>query len=164
MGKIINNIKLVIKYPFLLPRNRWTGKVIVWDWIWQNLKHMRIEFALSGFYHFEYTELDSLPEGWRKVFGEQMCEDIKQALLKSGGKKALKEWRIMDIKEKWGYLHLYSNWETKELSKVIEYYEELSKQYCIYCGKPTKYITRSWINYVCEDCFINKKLKGEKIK
>ena len=53
------NKQLVKKYPFLLPRNRWTGKV-------------------PKEYDYSYTELDDMPDGWRKAFGEQMCEEIKQ--------------------------------------------------------------------------------------
>lgn len=45
------NKQLVEKYPFLLPRNRWTGKV-------------------QEDYDYSYTELDGMPDGWRKAFGE----------------------------------------------------------------------------------------------
>ena len=73
------NRKLCEKYPFLIPRNRWSG--------------MRITEAQDGGYwpgnpeaipeyDYEYTELDSMPEGWRKAFGIQMCEEIKQELLR----------------------------------------------------------------------------------
>ena len=27
------------------------------------------------------------------------------------------------------------------------------KHYCIDCGKPARYCTQSWIEYLCEDCF-----------
>ena len=35
-----------------MPRNRWTGEV-------------------PEDYDYSYTELDSMPDGWRKAFGEQ---------------------------------------------------------------------------------------------
>ena len=51
---IESNHKLIERFPFLIPRNRWTGKV-------------------PEDYDYSYTELDSMPDGWRKAFGEQMC-------------------------------------------------------------------------------------------
>ena len=54
-----SNQKLIERFPFLIPRNRWTGKV-------------------PEDYDYSYTELDSMPDGWRKAFGEQMCEDIRE--------------------------------------------------------------------------------------
>lgn len=56
------------------------------------------------------------------------------------------------IKEKWGYLCLYAA-GTKEILDVLDKYEELSKNYCICCGKPTKYKTGGYILYLCEHCF-----------
>ena len=46
-----------------------------------------------------YTELNSMPIGWRKAFGIQMCKEIKQALKKHN---YLYNYRIMQIKEKYG--------------------------------------------------------------
>ena len=49
---IEKNKALVDDFPFLLPRNRWTGKV-------------------PDDYDYSYTELDAMPEGWRTAFGLQ---------------------------------------------------------------------------------------------
>ena len=57
-----SNQKMIERFPFLIPRNRWTGKV-------------------PEDYDYSYTELDSMPDGWRKAFGEQMCEDIREELV-----------------------------------------------------------------------------------
>ena len=51
------NFFLLLKYPFYRVYNRWTGK----------------------FMGYAYTELDSVPHGWRKAFGKQMSKDIKAA-------------------------------------------------------------------------------------
>lgn len=55
---IQKNRVLIERYPFLLPRNRWTGEV-------------------SKDYDYHYTELDAMPDGWRIAFGEQICEEIR---------------------------------------------------------------------------------------
>ena len=72
-----SNQKLIERFPFLMPRNRWTGEV-------------------PEDYDYSYTELDSMPDGWRKAFGEQMCEDIREELVRA---EYLDQYRITQIKE-----------------------------------------------------------------
>lgn len=74
-----SNQKLIERFPFLIPRNRWTGKI-------------------PEDYDYSYTELDSMPDGWRKAFGEQMCEDIREELVRA---EYLDQYRITQIKEKY---------------------------------------------------------------
>lgn len=103
------------------------------------------------------TELDALEPGWKKKFGIDICKEIKQSLLKQGGRKALKTYRIVQIKEKFGGLRWYDAWSTDEiLHVIIPKYEELSKKTCIRCGKPAKYISRGWVSPYCEDCAKDK--------
>lgn len=127
------NKKLIEKYPFLLPRNVFTGEVI------------------EG-YNYDYTELDEMPNGWKKSFGLQMVEELNEAL---GDFR--KEYRIVDIKEKYGTLCWYDSGCTDEGLKVIQKYEELSKEICIDCGKPATKQTDGWINYLCEECYNKRK-------
>lgn len=104
-----------------------------------------------------YTELDAMPKGWRKKFGIQICKEIKQSLLKAGGRKALNAYRITQIKEKFGSLRWYDYGGTEEMfNTIIPKYEELSRKTCIDCGKPAKYISRGWISPYCEDCAKDK--------
>lgn len=97
-----------------------------------------------------YTELDAMPEGWRKVFGIQMCKEIKAALKKHKG--ALHKYRITQIKEKFGSLRWYDNWSTEEVSQIIRKYESISARTCIDCGKPATKISTGWICPYCDDC------------
>ena len=80
-----SNQKLIERFPFLMPRNRWTG-------------------AVPEDYDYSYTELDSMPNGWRKAFGKQMCEDIREELIRA---EYLDQYRITQIKEKYGTLCWY---------------------------------------------------------
>ncbi len=127
------NKELVERYPFLLPHNRWTDKV-------------------DDDYDYSYTELEAMPEGWRKAFGFEMLEEIRVILLKAD---YLDKYRIVQIKEKFGDLRWYDDGAPdsifEELEKAISKYSAMSLLYCIYCGKPTKYRTRGWINYVCPE-------------
>lgn len=144
------NRKLCERYPFLIPSNRWSG--------------MRITEAEGGGYwpgdpeeipeyNYEFTELDDMPDGWRIAFGEQMCEELKQELLKSGGEKALNDYRIVQIKEKYGYLRWYDNGCTERWCReILPKYEALSERTCIRCGKPATLISTGWISPWCDEC------------
>lgn len=206
--KTLNDIWLCIKYPFLYPRNRWTGKhwesyilrkylygdskifvanghestikekgvfdkafkfetiestkddvalisqkkiVVSPLWAaWFYVVYFIAYYVLPIFHCIpEYTELDGMEPGWRTAFGKQMCDDLKAALKKAG---CLYSWRILDIKEKWGGLRLYSNFSPKEVDDVINKYEALSYKTCIICGKPATRMSQGWISPYCDKC------------
>lgn len=201
---IIRSSYLSIRFPFLYPKNRWTGhhydNWTIVDWkdkvfnkyhaycfaddldkvkannkvyflvggpklyfYWKNpwacFLHKTLEFINNKFlqiFHFipSYNELDRMPKGWRKAFGIQMCKDIKEALLKKGGRKLLRRYRIIDIKEKYGELRWYDNGSFKELEDIIDKYADLSAKTCIVCGKPAVWMTdyRDWASPYCDDC------------
>ena len=127
------------RYPFLIPRNRFTDKVC------DSSDMTEEEYE-------NWSELDYMPDGWRKAFGEQMCEEIYQALLKKGGEEAVNKYRIIQIKEKWGYLHWYDSGGNTEIDKIIGKYEDISSVTCIRCGKPATKISKGWISPFCDDC------------
>ena len=197
--KIWNNIKyhwhrfwhtfpsiwLCARFPFLYPRNRFTGlhynnwkihdklkelvneaysfggkedgfKMTVknrWKWIqYKLLKLYHDKFLQVIFWWPTYTELDAMDTGWRKAFGIQMCKEIKDALLRTGGRKALMNYRIAQIKEKWGSLVWSDCGASQEVHKVVAKYEYISERTCISCGRPAKGLSRGWICPYCEDC------------
>lgn len=130
--RIEYNKKLIERYPFLLPRNRFTDKV-------------------PEDYDYSWTELDALSIGWRKSFGEMMCEDIKQALLEDD---LLNNFRIDDIKEKFGYMHFYHHGGNKKVNDIIEAYAHASDNICMCCGKPDTGKTKGyWIYPICKKCW-----------
>ena len=145
------NRELCKKYPFLIPRNRWSGKRITKaqeGGYWPGDPD-----AVPEPYDYEYTELDEMPEGWRKAFGIALCEELKQELLAAGGEKALDEYMIVQIKEKFGALRWYDNGCTEKwFREILPKYEELSERTCIHCGKPAKFISTGWISPWCEEC------------
>ena len=111
------------------------------------------EYPLQLFHCIpEYTELDSMETGWRRAFGIQFCKDLKKQLKKEG---SLYKFRIIQLKEKWGLLRVYHN-GSDEIETIMEKYEEISKKYCIRCGKPATKVTKGWISYYCDSCFPNK--------
>lgn len=128
------------RYPFLIPRNRFTDKIC------------EKEPGDNAEWYEDWTELDEMPDGWRMAFGEQMCEEIREALLKEGGEQALNDYRIIQIKEKYGYLHWYDANTNDEIQKIIRKYEDISEMTCIRCGKPATKISKGWISPFCDDC------------
>ena len=133
MTEIEQNKKLCEDYPFLLPHNRWTDEI-------------------PEDFDYSYTELDAMPDGWRKAFGLQMCNELKEALEKID---KINEFRIAQIKEKFGELRFYTNWINDDINKIIVKYEAISRRTCICCGKPATQITTGWISPFCDDCVEN---------
>ena len=122
--------------------------------------------SMEWFYHHPlqwlhciptYTELDALDKGWRKAFGIRICKDIKRSLLKEGGRKRLKEYRIVQIKEKYGSLRWYDSGGNIEIMReIIPKYEEESLHTCICCGKLATKISKGWISPYCDKCIGNR--------
>ena len=79
------NKRLIERFPFLMPHNRWTDEE-------------------PEDFDYSYTELDAMPDGWRKAFGEQMCEEIREELVRVD---YLQKYRITQIKEKYETLRWY---------------------------------------------------------
>lgn len=130
----IKNKELVKKYPFLAIKP-WGEEEIEYDTTWY----------------------DSIPEGWWKAFGEQMCDELLE-ILKEGN--CVGAYSIIEIKEKWGSLRWFGGFGFNEVSKSVwnkydewlDKYEELSEKTCIRCGKPATHFTRGWIVPVCSSC------------
>ena len=136
MTEIERNKALIEKYPFLLPRSVWTDEPF-------------------DDYDYSYTEIDSLPNGWRIAFGEMMMEEIGESLAKTGN---LETFRFDQIKEKYGQLRCYNHGGNEEVDNIIEKYSNLSENICIICGKPDVYMTGGgWICPICKECWENDK-------
>lgn len=128
----IENKKLINEYPFLVPLDFFTGK--------------RVEDIT-----YDTTILDDMPIGWKKAFGKLLCEDLKNALIKTN---CLENYDILQVKEKYGSLRWYDNAQNDEIRDVIEKYEYISHFVCVECGKinvPT--INEGWIMPLCEGCY-----------
>ena len=90
--------KLMIEsFPFLMPHNRWTDKI-------------------PENFDYTYNEMYSMPYGWAKAFGYEMLCEIRQALIEAN---YLEEYRIMDIKEKYGTLRWYDSGAPKQVFEII---------------------------------------------
>lgn len=98
---------------------------------------------------YSSTELDSLPDGWRVAFGDSICEELDNVIREQG---LLDVYRVVQIKEKYASLRWYSNIYNKEIERIIDKYEEISKFTCISCGKPATKISHGWYQPFCNAC------------
>ena len=98
------NKALIERFPFLMPHNRFTDKI-------------------PEDFDYHYTELDAMPDGWRIAFGEQMCQEIKDALIEID---YLEKYRITQIKEKYGMLRWYDFGASRKIYDIISKYEGIS--------------------------------------
>lgn len=127
------NKKLIEEYPFLLPRNVWTGEV------------------MKG-YNYTYTEWDDLPDGWRKAFGDILLEELRESLIKHN---FLNKFRFSQIKEKYGSARFYHFGAPEETCNILRKYEFLSEYICVKCGKPNVPVidNHGWYEPLCEACY-----------
>jgi len=136
----LKNWILVNKYPFLMPK-------------YWNKDNMTYEADKD--YDYTWTELDAMPDGWRKAFGEMMCEEIKEELIRCN---CLDEYMIEEIKEKLGMLRWHDNGTPMgcNVSQIIDKYSVLSENICIICGQPDVPMTGTLPSYIypsCKKCY-----------
>ena len=85
--------------------------------------------------------------GWHPLIKELL--DKLQAYV--NGFPQLKHFRIVQIKEKWGELCVYTNLGTDVINNLIEKYEKKSLTICEICGKPGKLRKDlSWMQTLCD--------------
>lgn len=139
MSDIDYNKRLIEKYPWLYPHYDWSGeKVKDYDYTW--------------------TELDAMPNGWRKAFGELLCEEIQEELERCN---FVDEYSIAQIKEKFGELRWYDNGVPSgcRVHEIIENYSACSGYICISCGELDAPCTDGWITPVCKNCIKKTNIK-----
>ena len=86
---MMSNTELVARYPFLAANVTWFGDIIE-----------SYDPEADG------TYLDDMPEGWKIAFGEQMCEELRNELIKWDW---LDKYHILQVKEKYGSLRWYTS-------------------------------------------------------
>ena len=136
------NRELCKRYPFLIPRY-WSDK-LAWDVKWDGRKEKAYFRTLA----------ENFPSGWWRAFGLDLCEELRQDLIKCN---YLYDFRILEIKEKWGELRIYTGGlpEGSDTWDIIDDYSALSRNICISCGKPDVHIINDgWIRPICLDCYL----------
>lgn len=122
--------ELTNKYPYLIPHNGWTGRIIE---------------------DYDYTYVEGsydLPEGWQKLF-LLMCKQIRPYIVKAG---LLDKFYFTQLKEKYGTMRTYNSGYPRSMQHVFNMFECYSCHVCQMCGKPSVWETQGWISYLCNEC------------
>ena len=137
------NRKLVEKYPWLVPRNAWSGKVI------------------DG-YDYTWTELNGWPKGWVKAFGRIFTEELGAVIDEAG---LTNGYRVFQVKEKYGSARWYDNGGTQKMHNIITAFEYISERICYSCGKlDVPMINDGWYCPTCFSCFKKNYRRREKFQ
>ena len=68
-------------------------------------------------------------------------------------KEKLKDFRVIQVKEKYGGARIYCNCSTNEIEDLIEKTEEESYKTCELCGSKNNVTqTKGWISSLCGKC------------
>jgi len=130
----LRNYVLVKKFPFLKPQCGWG---------------VDMEYHKPGYkYRYEETWLDGMPKAWRRSFGIQLCINLKHIIERDG----LTDYKVRQVKEKFGGLRWYDEGGNKYTAMLIESYEHLSMTMCFYCGRKAEYVGTEWIVFYCPKC------------
>jgi len=133
--KKLRNWILVKRFPFLRPQCGWTINMRYWP---------------KGYtYKYEETWLDVIPDVWRKDFGISLCKELKDEIRRSH----LSDYKITQVKEKFGGLRWYDEGGNEVTTKIIQKYEQRSRDICAICGQPATKVTHGWVRYVCDSCY-----------
>lgn len=133
------NKLMIEEFPFLLPRNRFTGQVL-------------------DDYDYSYNEWQALELGWQVNFGWRFLHELN-ILVQS--LEHPENFRILQIKEKFGELRFYCNGD-RAIYQLIDDYTALSRTICIRCGKLATVARTGWISFYCDGCAKRLDLKDIK--
>jgi hypothetical protein len=92
-------------------------------------------------YNTREMGLTSVGKGWAPLINRvfDKLETIKGSI------------KIVQVKEKWGGLRIYTDYSNKELDKVIYDAEHESLEVCEVCGQSGKLRGKSWYYTSCDE-------------
>lgn len=134
----MQNKRLIKKYYWLMPRNVWTDKIDK---------------------NYDYTYINwGWCYGWDKAFGMMYLEELGAAIKKAGQKN----FRILELKEKYGQCRNYTSGTTAEVHAIIDKYEKISENICCGCGNEAPMIDDGWMSPYCFECWCKIQKSREK--
>jgi hypothetical protein len=87
----------------------------------------------------------TFPLGWESL--------VTEALTKLAGNRNYdKDLQILQIKDKFGGLRIYTNFTNERIGEIISAAELLSSRTCIECGATEEYVDRENYSNFCKTC------------
>jgi hypothetical protein len=91
-------------------------------------------------------------DGWFNLIND-LCKNIQNELNKRSNKKLKEEFKVNQIKEKFGGLRFYTYCDNEQIHKLIDIAETLSFKTCECCGRKGKLCNvEGWLTTLCGDC------------
>ena len=107
--------------------------------------------VLCGYYGsepMEITEFASVGRGWYSLI-----EELTEKLVKMAEEAGIEDFRVVDVKEKFGGLRYYVTEATEEMWQLIHEAEEKSFEICEECGAKGELMIRGhWYGTRCPRC------------
>ena len=95
-------------------------------------------------------------KGWYPLL-EELSDKI-DAMFRDKYPKEMKDFQVLQVKEKFGTLRYYVSSAPDEIYDLIHEYEDKSDTTCELCGKTGKLTERHmWLQTLCEECFNEKR-------
>ena len=95
-------------------------------------------------------------EGW-----DLLLEDLFEKIDKIVKREKIENFRVVQVKEKYGSLRVYCDYSNKEIEELIDKAEEESYKTCEMCGsKDGVTQSKGWISSLCKKC-IKLRNKGK---
>jgi hypothetical protein len=85
--------------------------------------------------------------GWEKILADNLPE-----LSKIVKDSKLDDFRIIQVKEKFGGLRIYTNYSIKKIDDWVEKMEILCSESCEKCGAPAQLYADGWWRTLCDEC------------
>ena len=109
-------------------------------------------FDRFSFFHPEKSLMESLMgfgfecnDGWFDII-YSLCEEVEKAA------KDIKDFEVLQVKEKFGSLRFYTNFSNEEISKLIIEAMNKSHKTCEICGKVGTLCSKNnWVKTLCEE-------------
>lgn len=76
----------------------------------------------------------------------------------------LKDLRVLQVKEKFGGLRVYTSYSTPHLHSCIDFAYAMSIRTCEFCGNPGKLFSDSWIRCRCSECGLRLEESRDRLK
>lgn len=94
--------------------------------------------------------------GWFPLLTE--LSDKLDTIFREKYPELMNDFRVLQVKEKFGTLRFYVSSAPQEVYDLIYEYENKSDSICESCGKPGKLTEKHmWLQTLCEECFNAKR-------
>jgi len=90
-------------------------------------------------------------KGWYNLIDD--CLNDIQKYLGIYKPEFRKDFKILQIKEKWGGLRIYVSTSDDKIDDIISYYEAKAEMTCEMCGEDGKLRTNGWFKTLCDKCY-----------